>query len=96
MAALTLNEGHKLGPKELKELYDHVCEELPTYARPLFLRLLDEPIITGTFKQRKVDLANEGFDPNKIKDLLYYLDPEKKTYSLLTVSELSRFLTSRL
>ena len=32
---------------------------------------------TGTFKQRKVDLVAEGFDPAKIKAPLYFRDPDK-------------------
>lgn len=96
MVALTLNEGHKLGPEELKQLYEHVYKELPPYARPLFVRHLDEAVITGTFKQQKVELMNEGFDLSKVKDPLYYLDQEKMSYSPLTVSDLSKFLSSRL
>jgi solute carrier family 27 fatty acid transporter 6 len=96
MTALTLMTGQKLGPKELKELYDHVCQELPTYARPLFVRLLDQAVITGTFKQQKVALADEGYDLVKVKDPLYFLDTENGTYSSLTTKDLAKFLTSKL
>ncbi|BFY97264.1 hypothetical protein BsWGS_00304 [Bradybaena similaris] len=96
MAALVLNEGQKLGPKELKELYEHVCEELPSYARPIFVRHLDNAVMTSTFKQQKFDLVKEGFDLNKVKDPLYYLDTEKHTYSPLSASDLAKFLSSRL
>ena len=30
--------------------------------------------ITGTFKQRKVELVKEGFDPSAIADPLYWFD----------------------
>ncbi|BFY97261.1 hypothetical protein BsWGS_00301 [Bradybaena similaris] len=96
MAALIVNEGQKLGPKELKELYEHVCEELPTYARPLFVRLLDNAITTSTLKHQKFGLVKEGFDLNKVKDPLYYLDTENHTYSPLSASDLAKFLSSRL
>ncbi|XP_059148320.1 long-chain fatty acid transport protein 2-like [Physella acuta] len=96
MVAITLKEGLKLGEGELKELYDHVCQELPTYARPLFLRVLDAAVLTNTFKQRKVELVSEGFDLNQVKDPLYYLDNEKHTYSPLTTADLSKFLSSKL
>ena len=36
---------------------------LPDYARPLFLRIQSEIDVTGTFKQKKIDLVREGFDP---------------------------------
>ncbi|XP_059148319.1 long-chain fatty acid transport protein 6-like [Physella acuta] len=96
MVAITLKEGLKLGEGELKELYDHVCQELPTYARPLFLRVLDAAVLTNTFKQRKVELVSEGFDLNQVKDPLYFLDNEKHTYSPLTTADLSKFLSSKL
>jgi fatty-acyl-CoA synthase len=57
---------------------------LPAYARPVFLRLLPELEITGTFKQRKVELVQEGFDPAAIKDPLYWLDPATGQYEKLT------------
>ena len=31
--------------------------------------------ITGTFKQRKVELVKEGFDPREIKDAIYFRSP---------------------
>jgi fatty-acyl-CoA synthase len=51
--------------------------DLPLYARPLFLRLRPEIETTGTFKHRKVDLVNDGFDPAKISDPLFFLDGER-------------------
>ncbi|CAO4135641.1 hypothetical protein OFEAOIEE_LOCUS3386 [Methylorubrum extorquens] len=44
---------------------------LPAYARPLFLRLSDELVHTETFKQKKVALAEDGFDPDRTDDPLY-------------------------
>jgi fatty-acyl-CoA synthase len=46
---------------------------LPSYALPIFLRLSPQIEVTGTFKQRKVDLVREGFDPAAISDPLYVL-----------------------
>ncbi len=54
-----------------------VCERLPGYQRPLFVRLLQaEMRVTGTFKHQKVDYRSEGFDPNVIPDRLYLFDGE--------------------
>ena len=55
----------------------HVDEQLPTYARPLFVRLQKAIETTGTFKYRKIDLVQEGFDPANTKDPLYFRDPAK-------------------
>ena len=55
-----------------------VDEQLPPYARPVFLRLRKAMDTTGTFKYRKVDLVADGFDPSKTSDILYVRD--KSTY----------------
>lgn len=96
MVAVTLNEGFQLGPQELKELYEHICGQLPVYARPLFVRLLDAAVVTATFKQQKVQLMNEGYDLTKVKDPVYFLDTDKATYSRLTDKDLAKFLSSKL
>ena len=57
---------------------------LPHYARPIFLRLSPSIEVTGTFKQRKVDLVREGMDPSAIADPLYFLDPDSGKYERLT------------
>lgn len=36
--------------------------------------------MTETFKQQKVRLAQEGFDPAKVSDPLFLLDETTKTY----------------
>jgi fatty-acyl-CoA synthase len=48
---------------------------LPPYAQPLFLRLQPEFETTGTFKYRKVDLVEDGFDLDKVKEPLYFKEP---------------------
>ena len=57
---------------------------LAPYARPIFLRLTPALDVTGTFKQRKVDLVREGFDPAAIADPLYFLEPVSGKYERLT------------
>ncbi|HSZ73382.1 MAG TPA: long-chain-acyl-CoA synthetase [Rhizomicrobium sp.] len=69
------------GPEfDLPNLGKTLAANLPVYARPVFLRLLPEMEITGTFKMRKVELVKEGFDPSAIADPLYVLDPAVNTY----------------
>jgi len=48
-----------------------VAERLAPYAQPVFVRLLPQIAVTGTFKYRKLDLVAQGFDPAAIKDPLY-------------------------
>lgn len=40
--------------------------------------------VTSTFKHLKTKLIEEGFDPNKIKDPVYFLDEKEKNYIPLT------------
>ncbi|ADL02461.1 AMP-dependent synthetase and ligase [Brevundimonas subvibrioides ATCC 15264] len=46
-----------------KEFGTYVDEQLPPYARPVFVRLAKALETTGTFKYRKIDLVADGFDP---------------------------------
>ena len=56
----------------------YICKELATYARPLFVRVCSERMeITGTFKHRKINLVNDGFNPNTVKDPIYFLKGNK-------------------
>ena len=57
----------------LATLADHIGV-LPAYARPVFLRLTQQLAMTGTFKQKKAELIEQGFDPTRIRDALYVLD----------------------
>ena len=59
---------------DLQGFHAYMNEHLPEYARPLFLRFQDHLEVTATFKQRKVDLVAEGFDPGKISDPVYFND----------------------
>ncbi|KAK5878487.1 hypothetical protein CesoFtcFv8_023887 [Champsocephalus esox] len=83
MAAIVLQQDHKLNGSEL---YDHLVKTLPAYAWPRFLRIQTSLDVTETFKQQKVKLVTEGFDPDVSHDLLYFLDVSQKEYTLLTVS----------
>ena len=58
----------------MKEMGDGLKKCLPSYARPLFVRVLSELPLTGTFKLKKKDLQDVGFDIRKITDPVYFLD----------------------
>lgn len=72
MAALVVD-----GAFDTKAFGEHVKRELPTYAQPLFVRLLPALDTTGTFKIRKLDLVADGYDPSKIKGPLFFHDPKR-------------------
>lgn len=56
---------------DLSLLIQGLDGNLPTYARPLFVRIMKAIEMTGTFKIKKVQLQNEGLNPNNISDDLY-------------------------
>ncbi|MES2539629.1 MAG: long-chain-acyl-CoA synthetase [Pseudomonadota bacterium] len=66
-----------------KEFAAYADEQLPPYARPVFVRLAKTLETTGTFKYRKVDLVSEGFDPAKI-DGQVFVRGGKSGYTKLT------------
>ena len=72
------------GDFDITVLHAHLKQRLPSYARPIFLRLSPRIEVTGTFKQRKIDLVREGFDPEKIADPVFWLDPATQAYERLT------------
>jgi len=57
--------------------------KLPEYARPLFLRLVPTLEVTGTFKLRKQELAEQGYDPGRTDDPLYFDVGRKGRYERL-------------
>ena len=65
---------------DLAALRTYLAAQLPDYARPLFLRIRDEIEVTGTFKQKKLDLTREGFDPARTGDAMFFDDPRERAF----------------
>ena len=65
---------------DLAALRTYLAARLPDYARPLFVRIRDEIEVTGTFKQKKMDLTKEGFDPEKTGDAMFFDDPRERAF----------------
>jgi len=70
------------------------AEELPTYARPRFVRVLGAMDTTATFKVQKSRLEQEGADPSKVNDDLFVLTPEG--YQALTIARWRDVLSGEL
>ena len=68
---------------DLNQLALGFKSKLPSYARPLFLRVVENVPLTGTFKLKKRDLQIDGYNMEKIKDDLYFLDTKTETYMAL-------------
>jgi fatty-acyl-CoA synthase len=65
---------------DLEQFRADVARSLPSYARPVFVRILTALEATGTFKPRKQDLTAAGFDPSGIHDPLYFDDARSQRY----------------
>jgi acyl-CoA synthetase (AMP-forming)/AMP-acid ligase II len=86
MVAIQLKEGQEFDGKSLaKAAYD----KLPSYAVPLFVRVVEELAHTSTFKSQKVDLRKEGYggssgegddDDVKVEDPIYVLSGPDEGY----------------
>ncbi|ESO92526.1 hypothetical protein LOTGIDRAFT_216606 [Lottia gigantea] len=83
MAAVHLKEGASVRPEHIQQINKHCNEQLPTYARPRFLRFQRQMSLTSTFKQQKVDLVEEGFNPNRIDEEVYYYDTKQNEFKPL-------------
>lgn len=76
MAAVKLRDGARFDGKALA---DTLHRHLPTYAVPLFVRIVQSLETTSTFKSRKVELRNQAYGPD-VTDPLYVLSGREQGY----------------
>ena len=76
MAAVKLRDGVDFDGNAVAET---VYKQLPSYAMPLFIRVVDEMEHTSTFKSRKVDLREQAYD-SSIEDPVYVLSGRGEGY----------------
>jgi citronellyl-CoA synthetase len=81
MASIALAEGVK--QLDTASISAHINEHLPSYARPVFLRIQRELDTTGTFKMVKGDLRKEGYDLEQVDDPLFVMKPGASRYQPL-------------
>jgi fatty-acyl-CoA synthase len=75
MAAIVAREN-----LDLAALRAHMARQLPAYALPLFLRVRRDLDVTTTFKQKKIELVGDGFDPGRSADPIYFNDPQRNAF----------------
>jgi fatty-acyl-CoA synthase len=76
----------------LNAFADHLAARLPAYAHPLFLRISASLDATETFKQKKHQLAREGFNPADVTDPLHFRDPVSAVYRPLHADDHARIV----
>ncbi|XP_046845148.1 long-chain fatty acid transport protein 4-like [Xenia sp. Carnegie-2017] len=77
---------------DVKFLSQKLRELLPSYAKPVFLRITNTVDVTGTFKFQKAVLKKEGFDPTLVRDKLFYFDDVSGEYNILTEEIYRKFV----
>ena len=77
MATITIHPGN---PFDGGEIHAHLANSLPAYARPAFIRITETLKTNASFKVRLAEYAEEGFDPSRVSDPLYFRDDRQQTY----------------
>jgi fatty-acyl-CoA synthase len=75
MAAVVVDDRFNLA-----EFRAHITARLPNYACPVFLRICREMEVTPTFKHKKRDLAQAGYDPSVTTDKIFLNDWERGAF----------------
>ncbi len=81
MLAFELPEGEEL---DLNSFQTLVEQSLPSYAQPVFVRILRSVATTATFKLQKSDLREQAFHPDRVDgDPIYVRKPRSAGYEPL-------------
>lgn len=80
MAALLPSEGKSI---DLEKFAQFCARNLPSYARPLFLRIVHEMPLTGTHKFVRTGFVEDAYDITRITDPIYCWDAANERYQPL-------------
>ncbi|XP_002732215.1 long-chain fatty acid transport protein 6-like [Saccoglossus kowalevskii] len=94
MVALKL-ENEEQFCRDLPTFYSHITSSLPHYACPRFLRIQEDIVTTGTFKYTKTHLVEDGYDPNVVDEPLYFMDVDRKTFSVLDKNAFQKIMIGK-
>ncbi|MEC8643947.1 MAG: long-chain-acyl-CoA synthetase [Pseudomonadota bacterium] len=83
MAAVVLDKGLVEPDIALSRLFANVNENLPVYARPVFIRILRDLPTTSTHKMQKNKLKSEAFNVSEISETVFVKKPNQNGYSRL-------------
>jgi fatty-acyl-CoA synthase len=71
---------------DLRQLREHLVNRLPDYARPVFLRVTDNIEATATFKQSKITLKTEGYNPGSTSDPIFFYSGKEQAFVRLDLA----------
>jgi fatty-acyl-CoA synthase len=85
------------GPSfDLSAFHAYLRDNLPAFARPLFLRLCRQMAVTGTFKHQKHVLIGQGYDPALVRDPLYLNDATRCGFTAMDTALYSKIAAGSL
>ncbi|MBX9730416.1 MAG: long-chain-acyl-CoA synthetase [Sphingomonas sp.] len=93
MAAVAL--AADAGPLDLDRFAHYVEGTLAHYARPVFIRVSGGLELTGTHKLVKTRVVEEGFDPAKVTEPLFMLDPKTRRYVPVDAARFAEIMAGR-
>ena len=83
MAAIVFNDGASSDQIDLAALSEHINDNLPGYARPIFIRVLEELPTTTTHKLQKNELREQAFHLDQVEEEILVRDPSTGLYKRL-------------
>lgn len=78
MAAITVDASK--GEPDMDSISAHINSELPSYARPIFLRIQSEIDTTGTFKMVKGELRKQAYHLEMVDEPVFVMKPGSDRY----------------
>jgi fatty-acyl-CoA synthase len=75
MAAIVTDERF-----DMIHLQNHLAARLPAYALPIFIRICPALDVTETFKQKKQQLVQQGFNPHLVDGALFFRSAASGNY----------------
>ena len=81
---------------DLRRLREHLVNRLPDYARPVFLRVTDNIEATATFKQSKITLKSEGYNPGSTSDPIFFYSSKEQAFVRLDLALFEQINTGKI
>lgn len=92
MAAIVLREGREFDADDISTL---IKRDLAAYAQPVFIRILPDLALTGTFKLQKGDLREAAYHPDRCPDVVYVMKPGDDQYTELDAEFYQKILSAK-
>ncbi len=83
MASVVFKDSPDISTIDLPSISEHIINNLPGYARPIFIRVLDDLPTTSTHKLQKNELREQAYHLDRVDHDLLVLKPGESVYSRL-------------